>query len=438
MIFSRRTIQRMLDENTAWMTRKQVQKQVRALNNPEEPSPLAWVWEVAVLNGLSKLVKIVHEPDLGSKPDIVFEVDGETVIADVTTISDKSRHEQNPIEQLNDEFMKRLRPFIEAGLKGGFGLSIRERNPRIRGRDQDAPKLHIPSVDRFDEVVFTSAFDEFLASLERLPNVPHSYPVNNAECNLTFTFSPDGSGWTLNSMKYTQATVLTRNTLWNALADKWESLARVRLAGHRGIIVCDGDCETIKSKGDSDQYGADQIIARFLLDHDSIEFVLTLAPKHNGSGLNLNPKKHSVFAKLHHREREVSPWLTPIRDFPFRLPQVRNTGLNARYEVEWKRANMKWDLSASFRGASTVSRTRIKFSARDLLEVLAGVLRQKEFEALPFMADRNPFLNKLKNGQLITAVRIEKDETEADDDWAVIEFSDPDPAISRFRVNTNR
>jgi len=81
-----------------------------------------------------------------------------------------------------------------------------------------------------------------------------------------------------------------------------------------------------------------------------------------------------------------------------------------------------------------VSRTRIKISARDLLELLAGTLKQEAFEALPFMARQNPFLNKLANGQLITAMRIEKGEAGADDDWVVFEFGDPDPAVSPFKV----
>jgi hypothetical protein len=51
------------------------------------------------------------------------------------------------------------------------------------------------------------------------------------------------------------------------------------------------------------------------------------------------------------------------------------------------------------------------------------------------MARSNPFLNKLANGQLLTDVRIEKDKAEADDDWAVLEFGNPDPAVSPFRVN---
>jgi hypothetical protein len=180
----------MLNENASWMTPRQLRKHVNALNSPDEPSPLAWIWEVAVLNGLSKFVAIDHEPDLGSKPDAVFQVNGEIVIAEITTISDKSRHSANPIDNLFDELSRHVLPSIQAGLSGGFSLSIRELNPRGRGRNKEAPKLHIPRVEQFKEVIFTPEFDKFLDTLKRSPNQCHGYPINNAKCNLVFTFDP--------------------------------------------------------------------------------------------------------------------------------------------------------------------------------------------------------------------------------------------------------
>jgi hypothetical protein len=72
-------------------------------------------------------------------------------------------------------------------------------------------------------------------------------------------------------------------------------------------------------------------------------------------------------------------------------------------------------------------------SARDLLQLSAGVLRQDAFEQLPFMARSNPFLQKLAQGQIITAAGLEKGDAEADDDWIVLEFGNPDPAATAFR-----
>jgi len=335
MLFSRKAIQQMLEENACWMAPEQLEEYIKALNNPNEVTPLAKVWEVAVLNSLSKLVSINHEPDLGSKPDIVFQVDGETVIAEITTISDKSIHRDNPVDDLNDEFMRRVFPLIQAGLKGGFSLSIGEIIQRKRGRERPAPKLHIPPVGRFNAVIFTSSFSKFFHALKSSPNQGHEYRINNRDCDLTFVFNPNGSGWTVNKVAYTQVTFLNKsNPLWNALDKKRKQLKSACLPGHRGIIVCDGDCEAIKSKGDWDQYGADDIINEFLRNHKSIEFVLTLVPAHKEFRLDLSPKNHSMVVNLYSRNTELPSWLVPIWDFPSNLPQVQNTAQNASYQAE--------------------------------------------------------------------------------------------------------
>jgi hypothetical protein len=427
----------MLDQNAEWMPPDPLRLQVEALNNPDDPAPLGKIWEVAVLNALSKIVRITHEPDFGSKPDIVFEVGGETVVADVTTISDKSCHHANPVDELTDAFFRRVLPLERAGLKGGFSLSIGEKNPRSRGKDQSAPILRLPPLHRFKAVIFTPAFRQFIESLKRSPDQSQTYRVDTPECDLTLTFNPNSSGWTLMSVRYNQTRFRKSNPLWHALDQKRRQLAKIPITAHRGIIVCDGDCAAIKTVGDWDEYGTHEIIKEFLRAHNSIEFVLTLIPTHRGRNLDLNARNHELVANLYPERTNVPLWLAPIKAFPSILPQVQNTAANSRYRSEWKKENRKWNESPSFRGASTVSRARIKLSARDLLELLARVLRQDAFEALPFMARGNPFVNKLMGGQLITAIRIEKDETGADDDWAVIEFGDPDPAVSPFRLSSS-
>ena len=435
MLFSRRTIQRMLDENAAWMPLGPLREQVKRLNDPNEPSPLAVIWEVAVLNALSKNVKIEHEPNLVTRPDVLYRFGGETVIADVRAISDKERHRRNPVEELNDEMERRVFPLIQGGLKGGFCLSFGLDSFRMQLLGKPAKQLRIPPVSQFEEVIFTSAFEDFLDSLRCSPSEKHSFRIDTPDCSLALSFSPNSAGWTLDKFRYTQSTILKRNPVWNALFDKKTQLDNATISGHRGIILCDGDCETLRDNRAWDHYGADDIIRGFLGEANSIEFVLTLVPIHRGSRRDLSPENHTVIARLIHRAKEFPEWLIPIRDLSARLPQIRNTAWNARYEAEWRRETNQWSKGSSFRGGCSVSESRIKLSSRDLLELLAGVLRQDAFESLPFMARSNPFLNKLAKGQLITAVRIEKGETEADDDWAVLEFGSPDPAVSRFRVN---
>jgi hypothetical protein len=434
MIFSRHAIQQMLDENAAWITPEQSQEHAKTLNDPRrERDTLATVWEIAVLNGLSQFVNISHEPETGSKkPDIVYQACREQVVADIKTISDKDRHKNNPVERLNDEFLQRILPSIRSGQKGGFYLSVGERFQRRSVRENPPPQLHLPHVSQFKHAIFTSEFDEFLAAVKRAPNQSRSYRIKTAECNLEFGFNPNSSGWTRNNVLYTQATILRKNTLWNGLEEKRKKFAAAKLPGHRGIIVCDGDCRTLHTQGNWDQYGADDIIREFLRNHKSIEFVLVLAPMHKGFPRDLSPENHYLWSKLYHRYAEIPDWLTPISKIPSAIPQICNTASNARYELEWRREKKKWNESHRFVGRRIVSDMQIKISARTLLELLAGVLKQEHFEAELQIAANNPFLQKFANGQLIKDMRIEKDGLNENDELVVFEFGPPDPAISPF------
>ena len=73
MIFSRRIIQKILNENSKFLSHKHMSKHVNLLNRADEDS-INFVWEVVLLNALSKLGNVVHEPDLGgtSQIDILF------------------------------------------------------------------------------------------------------------------------------------------------------------------------------------------------------------------------------------------------------------------------------------------------------------------------------------------------------------------------------
>jgi hypothetical protein len=425
----------MLDENSEWMPVAALRAQVSRLNNPDDASPLSIEWEIAVLNALSKYVRITHEPDLGSRPDILFEVSGETVIADVTAVSDKNTLRANPVDELTVEFFRRMAPLLESGLRGGFGLNIKEMDPRARGKGKASPLLRIPTMHKFREIIFNENFSRFLRELKQSPKNSHTFRVNHPECDLSLSFYPDGSGWTVMKVRCDQTTLLRKNPLWNALNEKRGRLKKATIDARRGIIVCDADCAALKGKGDWDQYGADEVIREFLRAHRSISFVITLIPSHKGGGLDLNARNHELTGQLFSKKSDAAtPWLAPIVSFAADIPQIQNTAANARYRAEWKKQHKEWHQEPGFGGAMRISRGAIRLSARDLLELMAGTLKQEDFQATYARGSTgNPFLRKLANGQLMTSARIEKHDVDADDDWIVFEFGDPDPAVSAYR-----
>lgn len=112
-IFSRRTLQRLLAENTTFLSPSQVAARMRVLNNDREPEQaLAAEWELVLLNALSKAGRLGHEVDFGGprRADVHFEVFDQpdiSFLADITTVSDQSLHDKNPIEYFAVEY-KRL------------------------------------------------------------------------------------------------------------------------------------------------------------------------------------------------------------------------------------------------------------------------------------------------------------------------------------------
>jgi hypothetical protein len=110
------------------------------------------------------------------------------------------------------------------------------------------------------------------------------------------------------------------------------------------------------------------------------------------------------------------------------LPQPQTTPENAMYDLKagdgmWGRHIGEIQMGGN-----------IKISARTLLELLAGTKTIQQFEAdYKFRSAENPFRRMLAQGRLLSSVTIEH-RPEQDDDIATLQFGQPDPAISRFRV----
>jgi hypothetical protein len=80
----------------------------------------------------------------------------------------------------------------------------------------------------------------------------------------------------------------------------------------------------------------------------------------------------------------------------------------------------------------------VKMSARLLLELLAGTKTIQEFEAgYDFQRGQNPFHRMLAEGRLISNVTVEH-RPKQDDDTVIIDFGEPDPAVSPFRTAKQR
>lgn len=125
-IFSRRSIQRMVDENAAFLDTQQLGRHVRHLNKGGRDF-IDVEWEVAVLNVFSKVGRVRHEPNLGGGKsiDLLFSPDANpalSLIADIATVTDEGFEEENPREQFEDEFFRRI-DRLKLGCTGKEALS---------------------------------------------------------------------------------------------------------------------------------------------------------------------------------------------------------------------------------------------------------------------------------------------------------------------------
>ncbi len=99
-IFSRRTLQRLLNENASFLNKEQLKNFEEKLNKGD----LSFEWEIVLLNVFSKLGKVTHEPifeNSAKKLDILFSSENEDkfeFLADITTCSDYFAEREKPLD----------------------------------------------------------------------------------------------------------------------------------------------------------------------------------------------------------------------------------------------------------------------------------------------------------------------------------------------------
>jgi len=345
-IFSRRTLQRMLDENASFISQKQLQSHVDSLNSEgvSWERYLSYEWEVAVLNAWSRLGRVQHEASFGGSrvPDLHFsqpdvealldslrsvssevarqidsfvenappeasaeEPDDFAFVADIATISDLGLHEKNPIEAFVEEFGR----LIEK--KGLRFRSLSYQVGRRSRQEQTDPrsKLKLPPKGRFHVVIFgTPAFKDFLRAAQQHPNESHHVVLQNDEIDLTLGYDPNqryfhGSGAAYRSVSHFDHDPKARslfdrnlknNAVYKTLSDKSQQLKGSGFAGRCGVILCDGGCQLLRDKGTMQTRTTPEVIRQFLEDSTSVDFVISVvvdwidAPPAPRSGLTFS------------------------------------------------------------------------------------------------------------------------------------------------------
>lgn len=399
-------------------------------------------WEIAVLNALSRLGTVQHEPALGgsSRVDALFRCDSEPecgVIADILTVSDRGLRQNNPDAALTDAVCNMA---SERGLRlNSFGFRIGSKSEMTQTGLKKI-RLLLPGESRFAATVLGPEFEQFLDKIEKSPDqaARYDYTKKNQDIDVTITYAPNQEFGIMWSDDYTESVSLTDNPVFDRLKEKARQLEKTGDSESlRGIVLCDGGCALVRDNMPRDGYDIGDIVRAFLRQEERIAFVVVLRVKESRGAYGR--KKYRVESRLYRGVSFESLWpefdqqiecLENAFPAPVRSPVNALNQLNAGGLAT----------GSSFRGGNSVSRDRVKISARVILDLLAGRLSQEEFfETYKFVPNpsddektNNPFERSLREGRMITEVMIES-RPEHDDDWIEFRFGDVDPAISTFK-----
>lgn len=449
-IFGRRTVQAMLDENADFLTVEQLDEHVHRLNANSLQS-LDTEWEVAVVNAFSKLGRIEHEPDSGSRPDMVFSSDllpGITLVADIATVSDDGNELESSVEYFYNELESRLR-----AIGRGRGCVSVEIFDQFRSPDQKyRTRLALPPRSEFATEIFNSEFKKFLNAIKTEPDEVATYLVSTPETGLRIVYDPKEKSVTQTGLSYSQPNSRTKNPVYNALKTKSVQLKKSSIKGVRGIILCNGDCDLLNPqyKTTFQRSELQLIVDEFLDKSSSVDLVLTISSEHDWLAAHQFDRKRDerfISVRVFPGER-LKEQKNAIDELAVRLmssfPEPYNIPLNARSMLKRKHSPKTFKTNPGY----SFSMSRGKFdkyslSANTLLAYMAGEITFDEFSKIAgFIKDGerkgnrlgNPFEEAIQAKRRIESARLIEDRT--DDSSIEFSFAD-DPAVSDF-VNPKR
>jgi hypothetical protein len=432
-MFSRRALQRAINESLPYADRSKRSEWAKVLNSPTSLKYIPTEWELVILQSLAALGNLTHEPTLGgeTKPDIQFESPALTFVADVATISDRGLHDRNPIRALEDELRKRWQS--SGIIAGGFAFHAGTRHYSARG---SKPPVVVPPVSEFSSLIFNDRFDQFVHEVKASPTEQRQLAIAWAASSvITITYVPERKFvWCSGYTSYTVPTVRDRNPLYLAIKDKGDQLKRCGYTGLKGVIICDGGAHVLRNMSSSFSYSVRDVVFHALKRHTSVDFVIIVSLRGRSSQTIKQDVRSELFV------RDETDWTNPLNAVASlmveKLPTVMQSPDNARNELshwigkEKQRTHIRGlSLTAGRNGVG-----EIRMSTQTLLEVLGGRLSAKKLnEAYSHNKREGLFEHQLRRGTVIEAARVEK-KTEDDSDEIIFTFGLPDPSVAPFTI----
>jgi hypothetical protein len=422
-LFSRRNLQRIILDSRGFLTSSQVGEFLNRLNGKDADHRLSAEWEICVLSALSKLGRVQYEPRVPgtSKVDLLFDHEVGNALIEVTGVSDAGLDEDNPVELMTEHLIRHIT---------GAGLNPDNFSLKIEGNWKElylgGPKatLGLPPPKHFGTLIFNDSLQQFLRRVAGSQS-KQKFQVGNpgSPGAISITFDAGGGGFSLNYLQYKVPFTVDNNPVYNRLKKKSTQLKKAQFQGSKGVVICDAGCDVLNRQGRRGlDFGVDDIIRSFLRKHSSIAFVLTLLVKSDGT-LLFGPEHLRIVSHLY-----PSPKFSNVRVADLlqcgvadQFPRPETTPINA---------STVCDEGRSFYGGSIMAGRSVKISARTLMGLLSGRIKQDDFvrdhPGVAAQLDR-----MLSHGCMIEEAKVEQC-SERDDDWIELSFSDRDAAISPY------
>ena len=430
----------MINRLSGSLSAEQLDNVVGKLNRGDPNEILANEWEVCILSAFRAIGRIQYEPNFGGTrtPDLFFKM-GESgnfeFLAEITTVSDAYAHKENA----DREFCDNIRSYLNKRGHNGAGINIDVAHQMIGKYRDSRVKLLLPPKGQIHEFVKTE-LGPFLSQIAKEPDKDAAFSYGQDKIRFSIQYNSNEKRFSGgHSIVYTVPYSGRRNPLTNALENKWDQLAKSGYSGPRGIIVCDGGCETLRERNAvSGMHGCSEIVEPFLKAHNSLLFILVMRVEEHYSASHLN-RSIQIHPKLYWNSATGKNLYQQTKDVIDRmlhyLPKLESTPTNA---LSWLAAKKTYGRPI---GEITVQGNTIKISARALTELLAGKTGLKEFlEDHHFKpTERGGFVDPFFERQLAMGNTLKNSYVEPnehkDDDRIVLEYDGPDPAISPFRMS---
>lgn len=403
------------------------------------------MWELVILNALSRVGRLRHEVPLadGSRPDFELETDvngrfSPLIVGDITAVSDAWLDEQNPVDVLFEEVDKLAR---KCGLDTNkFGYHVP--GERVGSYGDQRMKLSIPERRHLHSLIH-SVVKPWVCGVKEAPDKLHRLDHLDGDTRFSLTYAPTQEFASGGYFSYDVALSLNRNPLFGALKNKINQLRCAPENALRLIVACDGDCSLLRGSSSyrsPGTYSAREIVQDFLRQHSSIDAVLLVGIDELRGALGTRTAykvKYDLFVgALHERSARMDQATIVsleklLRAMADHVPRPIRTAYNAVMRCR----EPGFDLGML--GGSVVKDNSVSLSSRALQQLLAGEMTLERFLD-SHSWDRaagsgNPFRRALRSGRMIAKVEVQPEDG-GDDDWLTFKFGNPDTAIAPFVV----